>query len=80
MPTLIRLLVFLLVLAGLAFGGMVALTLFVDPGQKEIRRPIPTRDLMPGQQQNDPLGIREQLPEPVLETPAEGAPATESTE
>ena len=41
MPTLIRLLIFLIFLGGLAFGGMVALTAVVDPGEKEFRVPHP---------------------------------------
>jgi hypothetical protein len=65
MPTLIRLFIFLLVIAGLVFGSMVALTLFVDPGQKQIVIKIPTRDLVaPQQNASDPLGINA-LPDPV---------------
>jgi phage shock protein PspC (stress-responsive transcriptional regulator) len=32
MPSLIRLLIVLIVLAGLGFAGMIALTVMVDPG------------------------------------------------
>jgi hypothetical protein len=65
MPTLIRLFIFLLVLAGLAFGGMVALTIFVSPGSKEVVIKIPTRELVaPPPDANDPLGIN-RLPDPV---------------
>jgi len=46
MPTLIRLLVILLVLVGLAYGGMFALVAAVDPGEKEITVRIPTRELV----------------------------------
>lgn len=71
MPTLIRLVIFLLVLAGLIFGGMVALTLFVDPGEKDITIKIPTRDLVPPPLNgNDPLGING-LPAPVNIVPKE---------
>lgn len=45
MPTLIRLIVALLFLAGLVFGGLFALIVFVDPGQKEITVKIPAREL-----------------------------------
>jgi hypothetical protein len=48
MPTLIRLIVLLAILAGLAFGAMVALTIFVDPGEREMSVRIPARDLVPG--------------------------------
>lgn len=48
MPTLIRLLVVLAILAGLAYGAMVALTIFVDPGTREMTVRIPARDLAPG--------------------------------
>ncbi len=57
MPTLIRLFIFLLVLAGLVFGGMVALTVVVDPGEKDITIKIPPRDLV-ATPENDPLGIK----------------------
>lgn len=88
MPTLIRLFIFVLVLAGLVFGGMVALTLFVDPGEKDITIKIPTRDLVaPPANANDPLGInalpapvniapRESSEEPVAPPPADGAVST----
>lgn len=35
MPTLVRFVVFLLVLAGLGFGAMMALIIFVEPVEKE---------------------------------------------
>lgn len=47
MPTLIRLFLVLLVLAGLGFAGMIALTAMVDPGEKEITLKIPARELAP---------------------------------
>lgn len=47
MPTLIRLFVVLLVLAGLAFAGMIALIATVDPGVDEVRVRVPPRDLVP---------------------------------
>lgn len=47
MPTLIRLFLFLAVLGGLVFAGMVALTMMVDPGEKNITVKIPARDLVP---------------------------------
>jgi hypothetical protein len=45
MPTLIRLIVALLFLGGLGYGALFALTIFVDPGVKEITVKIPARDL-----------------------------------
>ena len=47
MPTLIRLLIVLLVLSGLVFAGMIALTIMVDPGEKDITIKIPARELVP---------------------------------
>jgi len=47
MPTLIRLFVVLLVLSGLVFAGMIALTIMVDPGEKDITIKIPARELVP---------------------------------
>jgi hypothetical protein len=81
MPTLIRLFVLLIVLAGLVFAGMIALTIFVDPGQEEIRVRIPARDLLPGgEDAADPLNLREQLPAPTVTTeePAAESPAEPS--
>jgi hypothetical protein len=80
MPTLIRLLLVLIVLAGLGFAGMIALTVMVDPGEKDITIKIPARELMPAVS-DDPLGIDE-LPAPVNVAPRESSeelPATSSS-
>jgi len=45
MPSLIRFLIVLLFLAALVFGGMVALTIFVEPPEREVTQRIPSRDL-----------------------------------
>ena len=45
MPTLIRFLVVLLFLAGIVFGAMIALTVFVEPSEKEITMRVPAEDL-----------------------------------
>lgn len=46
MPTLIRLVIILLVLVGLAYGAMFGLVAMVEPGEKEVTVRIPTRDLV----------------------------------
>jgi hypothetical protein len=46
MPTLIRLLIALLFLCGLGFAGLYGLSIFVDPGEKQIVVKIPARDLV----------------------------------
>jgi hypothetical protein len=61
MPTLIRLFVFLLILGGLGFAGMLALTVMVDPGEKDITIKIPARQLIPASQ---PIDLNN-LPAPV---------------
>ena len=48
MPTLIRFFVFLLFLAALVFGGMIALTAFVEPNEKEVTVRVPAQDLFEG--------------------------------
>jgi hypothetical protein len=48
MPSLIRLLIVLLFLAGLAYAGMIALIVFVEPTPKEVTVRIPQRDLLSG--------------------------------
>jgi hypothetical protein len=76
MPSLIRLVIILIFLGGLAFGGMVALTAVVDPGEKEIRVRIPTRDLMAGAGENGgPGNLRDQLPAPRVTAPDPAATA-----
>lgn len=47
MPSLIRLIVFLAVVAGLAFAGMFALANFVHPEQSEMTIRIPAEKLNP---------------------------------
>ena len=58
MPTLIRLLVLLLVLVGIAYGAMFALVALVDPSEKEVSIRIPSRNLLPAPER-DPLVRRE---------------------
>jgi hypothetical protein len=89
MPTLIRFLIFLLILAGLVFGAMVALAVFVNPTPKEVRVRIPATELG-GQESTsvDPLGIRppilqpepEDTESPPPEEPVPGEPAADGTQ
>jgi len=46
MPTLIRLIIVLLFLAALVYGGMVALVAYVQPTPEEVTVRIPARDLL----------------------------------
>ncbi|MHB1102686.1 MAG: hypothetical protein ACYC0C_07930 [Devosia sp.] len=75
MPTLIRFVVILLVLVGLAYGGMFALVAVVDPGEKEITIRIPTRDLIAAPER-EPLVRREIDTSRTTDSPApvDGAP------
>jgi len=69
MPTLFRLLIIVLFLAGLGYAGMFALVSFVQPTPKEVSQRIPTRDLL-GEPEGGP---RPGLPVPnVSSTPATG--------
>ena len=45
MPTLFRFIAFLAVLAGLVFGGMVALVTFVEPQPREMSKQLPPNAL-----------------------------------
>ena len=45
MPSLIRFIVTLAVLAGLAYAAMFALATFVEPGQREMKVRIPNEKL-----------------------------------
>ena len=47
MPSLFRLLFTLAVLAGLVYGGMLALTLLVEPSPREMTVKIPAKRLNP---------------------------------
>ena len=47
MPTLFRFIVTLAVLAGIAYGAMVALVVFVEPKQAELSVRIPAEKLDP---------------------------------
>ena len=47
MPTLFRFVAILAVLAGLVFGGMVALVTFVQPVPREMVEPVPPSKLQP---------------------------------
>ena len=46
MPSLIRLVITLLFLAGLVYAGMFALVTFVEPTPKQVSQRIPTRELL----------------------------------
>lgn len=74
MPSLIRLIITLLFLAGLVYAGMFALVAFVEPTQKEQTIRIPARDLLGGGAPGLPGADTE---EPA-ETPAD-QPAVEPT-
>ena len=76
MPTLIRLIITLLFLAGLVYAGMFALVAFVEPTQKEQTIRIPQRDLLSGGQPALP-GTQAPAQDPAAETPAEPTPAAE---
>jgi hypothetical protein len=79
MPTLIRLLVLLLVLVGIAYGAMFALVALVDPGEKEVSIRIPARNLLPAPER-DPL-VRRQIDtsRPVEPAPEAPEPAPDPT-
>ncbi|MEO6015015.1 MAG: hypothetical protein ABIQ30_15715 [Devosia sp.] len=69
MPTLIRLFIVLLVLGGIGFAGMIALTVMVDPGEKDVTIKIPARELtVPAD--NEIIDVNN-LPAPVNVAPKE---------
>ena len=47
MPSLIRLLVVLGLIAALIYGGMIALVMLVEPKQREMSVRVPTERLQP---------------------------------
>ena len=46
-PTLFRFLAFVAIIAGIVFGGMVALVTFVQPVQREMIEIVPPEKLQP---------------------------------
>ncbi len=68
MPTLIRLLVVVIILGGLGLAGMFALTIMVDPGEKDITIKIPARELVAAAPSSGPLDVNN-LPAPVNVAP-----------
>ena len=74
MPTLIRLIIILLFLAGLAYGAMFALVTFVQPSPQEVTIRIPQRELLGGGAPALPGSAAP--PARPEATPAEPAPTT----
>ncbi|WP_421762368.1 hypothetical protein [Devosia sp.] len=74
MPTLIRLFVILLVLAGLGYGAMFGLVAAVTPKQKDVTIRIPPRELVAGPER-DPLVKREINTTRKPDGPADATPA-----
>ena len=76
MPTLIRLIIKQLFLAGLVYAGMFLLVAFVEPTPKEVTIRIPARDLL-NESAPTPAGQTAVPAEPPsLVAPAPEAPAT----
>lgn len=74
MPSLIRFLIVLLFLAGIAYGGMIAMVAMVEPNQREVTVRIPTTTLFGDEQNVVPA-------RPGLPVPGGGAaPATTPSE
>ncbi len=69
MPSLIRLLIVLVVLAVLGLAGMIALTVMVDPPEKDITIRIPARELVPP---SEPVDLNN-LPPPVNVAPKDAS-------
>ena len=76
MPTLIRLFVILLVLAGLVYGGMLALVIMVRPPEELVTIRIPARELIPPANR-DPLVQREIDTSRTASSPPPAEPAEE---
>jgi hypothetical protein len=70
MPTLFRLLITILFLAGLVYAGMFALVSFVEPKPEEKTMRIPTRELL-----GETNATRPGLPAPAVTSTPTPAPA-----
>ena len=80
MPTLIRLVITLLFLAGLVYAGMIALISYVQPTPKEVTIRIPSRDLLGGGAPALPGSTAAPAPAEPAPAPAEPAPAEPAPE
>lgn len=69
MPTLIRLVITLIFLAGLVYAGMFALVSFVEPTQKDVTIRVPQRDLLSGGQPSLPGATEPETSAPEASTP-----------
>jgi hypothetical protein len=76
MPTLIRLFIILLVLAGLVYGAMIALVSMVQPPDELVTIRIPPRELIPPAER-EPLVRREIDTSRTATSPAPAEPAAE---
>jgi hypothetical protein len=63
MPSLIRLLITLIFLAGMVYAGMFALVTFVEPTPKQVSQRVPTRELL-GETEASRPGAAGSLPQP----------------
>lgn len=77
MPTLIRLFLVLAFLGGLGFAGMIALTVMVDPGEKDVVIKIPARELVAADGgPNETIDLND-LPAPVNVAPRASSESAE---
>lgn len=76
MPTLIRLIITLLFLAGLVYAGMFLLVAFVEPTPKEVTIRIPARDLLNDSAPSLPGQAATPVEPPSLVAPTNPTPAT----
>jgi hypothetical protein len=78
MPTLFRLLITLLFLAGLVYAGMIALVAFVQPDPRETVIRIPQRDFLGDSAPNLPT-TGQTLPQPGVANGTAPAPENAAT-
>lgn len=82
MPSLIRLMILLLFLAGLGYAGMFALSVLVDPGEEQITIRIPARQFQannPAARGNAPRPIVDSETEAEADAPANDVPVAPAT-
>ena len=77
MPTLIRLIIALLFLAGLVYAGMIALIAYVEPTPKEVTIRIPAAELLNGGQRALPGTETTPSAPPVVPAVEPATPAAE---
>jgi hypothetical protein len=77
MPSLIRFVILLIFIAGVVYGGMIALVAFVPMEQREVTVRLPANAIFGTEQQGSPA--RQGLPQPITQSAPANTTQPENT-